>query len=167
MVLMMNRGIKTSIIGAGAWGKNVARELGAVSNLVGYVTAGSDRLGWLPRLSIDEILSDPTIKAVAVATPIALLAQFARLALGAQKHVFVEKPLARSAAEAQLLAQAAHMRHLILATGYQFVYHPVYTELKRRLDRESVRRVTLEWRKFGTFVDTIEHVLLILPTIWR
>ncbi len=159
-VLMMNRGIRTSIVGVGAWGKNVARELSAVSDLAGYVSARPDRLGWLPRLSIDEILSDPTIKAVAVVTPIALLSQFARLALNAEKHVFVEKPLARTAAEAQVLAEAAQMRHLILATGYQFVYHPVYTELKRRLDRESVRRVTLEWRKFGTFVDTIEHVLL-------
>jgi predicted dehydrogenase len=157
---MTDATIKTAIVGVGAWGKNVARELAAVSQLAGYASAGVKRLQSLPRLSIDEILGDPAIKAVAVVTPIALLSQFARRALEADKHVFVEKPVARAAAEARALAETAQARGLALAAGYQFLYHPVYKELQRRLAGESVRRVTLEWRKFGTFADTIEHALL-------
>jgi predicted dehydrogenase len=49
---------------------------------------------------MEEMLRDPSIAAVAIATPIPLLAGFAQAALQAGKHVFVEKPLAETAAQA-------------------------------------------------------------------
>jgi predicted dehydrogenase len=164
----MSETIKTAIVGIGAWGKNVARELNAVSELAAYVSKNpssgkawlAEHLPSLRRSTIDQVLRDPTIGAVAIATPIALLSEFTRAVLEAGKHAFVEKPLATSAAEACRLANIAEARNLILATGYVFLYHPAYRELKRRLDVTAVRSVTLRWRKFGTFAEPIEQNLL-------
>src|SRR5262249_40115336 len=96
----------------------------------------------------------------AIVTPIGLLAEFARAVLEAKKHAFVEKPLAKSADEARDLANIASKRNLVLAVGYLFIYHPIYRELKRRLDVDAVRRISFEWRKFGTFVEPVEQTLL-------
>jgi len=164
----MHEPVKTAIVCIGAWGKNVARELAAASKLAACVHKGApssqiwlaDHLPSACRSAFDEVLADPTIKGVAIVTPIELLAGFARAVLDAKKHAFVEKPLAKSAGEARDLANIASMRNLILAVGYLFIYHPVYRELKRRLDVDDVRRVTLEWSKFGTFVEPVERNLL-------
>jgi predicted dehydrogenase len=164
----MHEPVKTAIVGVGAWGKNVARELAAASDLAACVYKGApssqmwlaDHLPSTRPLAIDQVLADPTIKGVAIVTPIGLLAEFARAVLEANKHAFVEKPLAKSAGEARGLANIASKRNLILTVGYLFVYHPIYRELKRRLDVGAVRRVTLRWRKFGTFVEPVEQTLL-------
>jgi len=163
----MRQDIKTAIIGVGLWGRNIARELDGGSSLAGFVSSKTSQQEFhaahglnLPRLTIDEVLLDPTIVAVAIATPIPLLAGFARAALEAGKHVFVEKPIAETAVEAQSIADAAGSRGLVLVTGYVFLYHPVCGELRRRLDPSTVRRVTLHWDKFGTFAEPIEQTLL-------
>ena len=58
--------------------------------------------------SYDEVLADPGVAAVAIATPAATHFDLVRSALEAGKHVMVEKPLTPSAAEAEKLAALAH-----------------------------------------------------------
>ena len=160
--------IRTGIVGLGNWGKNVARELNAASELVAFASKGhsgheswlSEHLPAVRRTTLDTLLNDQTIQAIAIATPIPFLSDLAHAALSAGKHTFVEKPLASSAEVAELLAALARRRDLILLAGYVFLYHPVYLELKRRADLQSVRAVRLEWRKFGTFAEPIEQSLL-------
>jgi predicted dehydrogenase len=160
--------MKTALIGAGRWGRNVARALEAASELAAYAgRPGGGPNPWfaehLPaarHASLEEIARDPALKAVAIATPIATHAAIARTMLEAGKHVLVEKPLAQAAAEAQRLSELAASRGLVLVTGYQFLFHPVYGELKRRLDPRRVRSVALTWRKYGTFEEPIEWNLL-------
>ena len=108
----------------------------------------------------DEIMGDPAIQAIAIRMPIPLLSMFADAALRAGKHAFAEKPLAQSSETADLLADLARQRGLVLSAGYVFLYHPVYIELKRRVKLQSIRSIKLEWRKFGTFAEPIEQSLL-------
>ena len=164
----MPRKVRSGIIGLGNWGKNVARELDAASDLVAIATrSSSGHEAWLAehlpgvrRTTSERIVEDDTIEAVAIVTPIPVLSKLAHTALSAGKHTFVEKPLAQSSEAAELLADLAAQRGLILAAGYVFLYHPVYLELKRRVQFQAVRAVKLEWRKFGTFVEPIEQSLL-------
>src|SRR4051812_49257321 len=128
----MREDIKTAIIGVGPWGRNIARELDGVSSLAGFVSRKTSQQEFnaacglnLPRLTMDQVLGDPAIVAIAIATPIPLLAGFARAALEAGKHVFVEKPLAETAVQARSVADRAVSRGLILITGYVFLFHPV------------------------------------------
>ena len=165
--IFMREDIRTAIIGVGAWGRHTARELDAASRLTGFVSRKTSQQEFhaahgrnLQRLTIEEVLLDPAIVAVAIATPISLLAGFARAALEAGKHVLVEKPLAQTAVQAQSVADAAALRGLVLVTGYVFLYHQVCSELGRRLDPSRIRRVTLRWDKFGTFAEPIEQTLL-------
>ena len=160
--------IRSAMIGLGSWGKNVARELNAVSDLVAFASrTSSGHEAWLSehlpavrRTTLDGILGDDAIEAIAIVTPIPLLSTFADAALRAGKHTFVEKPLAQSSETADLLADLAKRRGLVLSAGYVFLYHPVYIELKRRVRLQSIRSIRLEWRKFGTFAEPIEHSLL-------
>ena len=70
------------------------------------------------------MLGDPSIEAVAIATPVGTHYELARAALEAGKHVFVEKPLAASAAEAAELVALARELGLVLMTGHTFLYSP-------------------------------------------
>jgi len=160
--------IRSAIIGLGHWGKNVARELNAASDLVAFASRTSsgheawlsDHLPAVRRATPEEIMGDPAIQAIAIVTPIPLLSTFADAALQAGKHTFVEKPLAQSSETADLLADLSKRRGLVLSAGYVFLYHPVYLELKRRVKLQSIRSIRLEWRKFGTFAEPIEQSLL-------
>ncbi|MGB9368059.1 MAG: Gfo/Idh/MocA family oxidoreductase [Xanthobacteraceae bacterium] len=160
--------VRSGIIGLGNWGKNVARELHAASDLVAFASrSSSGQEAWLSehlpavrRTTPDGILDDPSIQAIAIVTPIPLLSTFAHAALEAGKHTFVEKPLAQSSEIAGKLADLAMRRGLIFSAGYVFLYHPVYMELKRRVKLQSIRNIKLEWRKFGTFTESIEQSLL-------
>jgi predicted dehydrogenase len=160
--------VRTGIIGLGSWGKNVARELNAASDLVAFASKTpsgheawlSEHLPGVRRTTLDGIMGDPAIQAIAIVTPIPLLSAFADAALRAGKHTFVEKPLAQSSETADLLADLAKRRGLVLSAGYVFLYHPVYMELKRRAKLQSIRTIRFEWRKFGTFAEPIEQSLL-------
>jgi predicted dehydrogenase len=164
----MPEDLRTAIVGVGAWGRNVARELSRTSSLAAFVSSKTSeeelqavdtRLD-VPRRTMEQVLRDPGIAALAIATPIPLLSRLARAALESGKHVLVEKPLSKSAADARAVADMASSRGLVLTTGYIFIYHPVCTELERRLDMLRVRGVTLRWSKYGTFAEPIEQALL-------
>ena len=164
----MSERLPTALIGVGRWGRNIATQLHASSAFTAYASrpgAGpnawmAEHVGGARHATVEEICADPAICAVAVATPMATHARLARRLLEAGKHVFVEKPLAPTSAEASDLAALAAARGLVLATGYQFLFHPVYAELKRRIDAHALRRATFTWRKYGTFGEPIESNLL-------
>lgn len=157
----MNNPIKTALIGAGRWGTNIARELHVQSDFVSFATKQSSPTFFkAAHKTVEEILADTSISAVAITTPIATHAEMTRRALEAGKHVFCEKTLADSSAEAFALAALATKKNLILVTGYIFLYHPAYQELKRILATEKAVRVECAWKKHGTFTEAIETNLL-------
>ena len=65
----------------------------------------------------EELLEDPEVEAVVVATPVVTHAELARRALLAGKHVFVEKPMALGAEDAEELVALAEERGLVLMPG--------------------------------------------------
>lgn len=79
-----------------------------------------------------DVLGDPLVKAVVIATPAETHARIASAALAAGKHVFVEKPLALNYREGLGLVQQATAAGLVLMVGHILEYHPAVVELIRR-----------------------------------
>jgi scyllo-inositol 2-dehydrogenase (NADP+) len=80
--------------------------------------------------SADDLIADPTVEAVVILTPIALNAPLARKTLEAGKHAIVEKPLARSVAEAREVIAAAHEGGPILHILEQHVHKPLVATIR-------------------------------------
>jgi predicted dehydrogenase len=80
---------------------------------------------------LDELLSDPELDAVAIATPVPTHGELAARALQAGKHCFVEKPLAQSVAEAERAVAAARQSGRVLMVGHLLEYHPGVQKLKQ------------------------------------
>jgi len=124
--------IQVGVIGCGYWGPNLVRNFqeSAATEMVAVSDLDSERLAQVRRqrpglrVTTDyaEILSDPGIDAVAVATPVSSHFEIAMRALRAGKHVLVEKPLAANAEQAARLVEEADRRGLVLMVDHTFVY---------------------------------------------
>ncbi|MBC7318737.1 Gfo/Idh/MocA family oxidoreductase, partial [Candidatus Bipolaricaulota bacterium] len=132
--------MKVGLIGAGQWGKNIARvlyELGALGGIAELRPDVQKELQSLyPSVPIytdyrDLLATD--IPAVAIATPAATHAVLVREALRAGKHVFVEKPLAFTKAEAEELVALAHRTGKVLMVGHLLLYQPAIQWIKEFL----------------------------------
>ena len=84
----------------------------------------------------DALAAHPAAEAVFIVTPAAFHAQYIREALAAGKHVWVEKPLTYSYAEAQELAKLAAKHKRAVVVGNQYQYHPLERQLQRVLAEE-------------------------------
>ena len=83
---------------------------------------------------LDEVLSDETLDAVAIATPAATHADLARRCLEAQKHVLVQQPLALDAVSARLLVDLAERRQRRLTVANPTLYEPAMRKLKELIE---------------------------------
>ena len=126
---------KVAAIGCGQWGRNIVRNLSqlgalsAISDLCDNTASEFASRYEVPARRFEELLEDYDIEAVAIATPAALHAVHTRKALEAGKHVFVEKPLAMSVPDGQLLSNIARDRQRVLMVGHVLRYHPVVRKL--------------------------------------
>lgn len=124
--------IGVAVVGYGYWGPNLVRNFCSTpgTRLIAVCDLQKDRLAAMqaryPSVAItddfDEILRDPRIDAIAIATPVSTHFRLAMRALMAGKHVFVEKPIASTADEAQRLVDEAARRRLVLAVDHTFVH---------------------------------------------
>ncbi len=162
----MNR---VAVIGVGRWGRQLLRVLSGRCHVPVCCHQGDPAArAWLAeqyprvRLTADyaEVLRDATLDAVVIATPIATHATLARQALEAGKHVFVEKPLATSSAEARRLEATAKARGRALFVGHIFLHHPILERLRRRLADDPARYASMTWLKLGTFEEELFWNLL-------
>src|SRR3954454_9350965 len=126
--------IGIGVIGYGYWGPNLARCL-AETNGCRLVAIADSSAGSLARagkrhpsvqLMSDwqELLANPDVDAVAVATPVRTHYEIARAALAAGRHVLLEKPMTETSEQAQRLVSLAAQRNLTLMVGHTFVYSP-------------------------------------------
>ena len=135
--------VRVAVVGLGYWGPNLVRNLHEHPNadLVAVCDRREDALtkiaGRYPALrlmtALDEVLASDDIEAVAIATPVSTHHPIAAAALAAGKHVFVEKPLARSTDEALDLARLADLNDRLLMPGHTFLYSPPVTCIRERL----------------------------------
>jgi predicted dehydrogenase len=126
--------VRVAVVGLGYWGPNLVRNLHEVESaeVVAVCDPRPAPLEAIARRypavrrtsSYDELLADPEIDAIAVATPVSTHSALARGALEAGKHVFVEKPLAASSEEALDLIERARELGLVLMPGHTFLYSP-------------------------------------------
>jgi predicted dehydrogenase len=132
--------IRLGVIGYGYWGPNLARAAAEadstqIAGIADLSAAARDRAGRRhpsARLFADwhEMLADPAVDAVMIATPVATHFEIALAALRAGKHVLVEKPMADAAANAALLIEEAAKRTLTLMVDHTFVYTPAVRALR-------------------------------------
>lgn len=136
----MNTRKNIAVIGAGYWGPNLARNFAASEdwNLAAVCDLDLDRarrvadgVGGAPvTASLDALLADPLVDAVAIATPARTHHPIVMAALDAGKHVIVEKPLADSrAAGAAMVARAAE-RGLVLMADHTYCYTPAVLKIR-------------------------------------
>lgn len=139
---MTNNGtapIRIAQVGYGYWGPNLARNFVQTpgAELAYVVDANQEALARVQSLygcqttpDLSVALADPTVTAVAIATPARSHFALVKRALGAGKHVFVEKPLAMSTAEARELIAFADEVGLTLMVGHVFEYNPAVRFIK-------------------------------------
>lgn len=131
--------INIALVGCGHWGRNLARnfaELGVLGAVCDGNAAAAQEQSVeydVPVRSLDEILQDQAIDALAFATPARTHARLAHQALAAGKHVFVEKPLALDTNEARTVIDAAVGYDRTLMVGHLLHYHPLFRALKEQL----------------------------------
>ncbi len=133
-----SNGITVAVAGSGFWGKNLVRnfaQLGALhticdtepETLAGF-GASYPEVRLTARLA--DILDDPQVDAVVLATPAETHHKLARLALLSGKDVFVEKPMALHAEEAEELVSLAVELDRVLMVGHLLHYHPAVAKIR-------------------------------------
>jgi predicted dehydrogenase len=130
----MNEHIRLAVVGLGYWGPNLVRaahdvEGAEVAWICDLDEKALDKIGRrFPAArrttDLDQVLDDPSVDAVLIATPVSTHFPLASRALEAGKHVFVEKPLAASTVEASGLEALAKVKDLVLMPGHTFLYSP-------------------------------------------
>jgi predicted dehydrogenase len=167
---MKNTDVNVAVVGIGKWGKNILREFNTRATVTKAVYSGSaETKEFLTKeyphihqtTSFDEILTDPSLHIIAIATPIATHYELVKKALWAGKNVFCEKPLATSAHEVTELIALAKEKNLSLFVGYQFTKHDVFEKIKEIAQNEKIEKMRFEWNKFGTFKEDISWNLLV------
>lgn len=132
----MNRRINIALVGAGYWGKNLARNLSGLKVLHSICDANSQIASSLaeqfsvPTLSYDQILQDKTVEAVMIATSASSHFVLAKAALEAGKQVFIEKPFTLNLKDARELCELANRMKKKIMVGHLLHYHPAFIKLK-------------------------------------
>jgi predicted dehydrogenase len=137
------------VAGLGKWGPNLARNFADVSDLTWLCDVRDDtRASFAARYpgttltaSFEDLLEDPTLDAVVIATPVPTHYILAKQALEAGKHVLVEKPPAMRAGEMEELVDLARDRNRVLMPGHLLLYHPGVRALKDLIDRGELGEV--------------------------
>jgi predicted dehydrogenase len=128
------RPVRVAVVGLGYWGPNLVRNLQELdcTDVVAVCDMRKDRRDLIGKRypavrlceDVDAVLRADDVDALAIATPVSTHFELAVAALEAGKHVFVEKPLAASSAEALELVRLASERGLVLMPGHTFLYSP-------------------------------------------
>ncbi|MGI8509526.1 MAG: Gfo/Idh/MocA family protein, partial [Gemmatimonadaceae bacterium] len=132
------------VIGCGYWGPNLIRNFSALPDAEVRIVCdfSADRLAHMQRLypgvaitqDPQAVIDDPRVDAVVIATPVRYHFALARQALEANKHTFVEKPMASTVAECAELNALAEARGLTLMVGHTFLYSQVVRKIKEIVD---------------------------------
>jgi predicted dehydrogenase len=141
-----------AIVGYGYWGPKLTRNF-LQNGSFGSVAVCEEDPARLRRAlrenpkaraaqSFKQVLADPGIAAVALATPVASHFPLALQALKAGKHVLVEKPLATSSAHASALVRAAKKAKRVLMVDHTFVYHPAIQKIGALIEAGELGALT-------------------------
>lgn len=124
--------VNIGIIGYGYWGPNLVRNF-AESNgarIAAVADLDKKKLETVQKryptvkvtTNFQELLQDPSIDAIAIATPVSTHFEFGMAALKAGKHVWIEKPMTETSMQARKLVQEAEARKRVLFVDHTFIY---------------------------------------------
>lgn len=140
--------VKVGIIGYGYWGPNLVRNFFATSNceVKSVADPRTERLLVLAKtypkikgvLKANDIIFDPEIDAVIIATPVSTHFNIAKKSLEEGKHVLLEKPMASSVKEAQVLIELAMKKNLILMVDHTYLYTGAVQKMKSLMDQQDL-----------------------------
>lgn len=133
--------INIGVAGAGAWGRNLLRNVASVPETALVAVCDPDpealrivRTGY-PSAELheefSELLQNPRLDAVIIATPSHLHFDHARQAIEAGLHALVEKPMCMKSSQANRLISLARQRDRVLMVGHTFLYSNLVVEVKR------------------------------------
>ncbi|MBE0540475.1 MAG: Gfo/Idh/MocA family oxidoreductase [Verrucomicrobia bacterium] len=140
--------IKAGVVGCGYWGPNLIRNLRQSPDcqLKVICDASEQRLRHMQRLhpdvattnNFEDLLKDPELEAVVIATPVRFHFDMAKACLNAGKHVFIEKPMARTVAEGEELVALADRQGLVIMVGHTFLFSPAVRRMKEIIDSGDI-----------------------------
>jgi len=135
--------IRAAIVGLGRWGRSLVSSVTGGSDDVKFVLAYTRTRASAEDFcrdknvpladSYEQILRDPDIDAVVLATPHSQHQAQALAAAAAHKHIFVEKPITLDLASARIVVDAARKAGVVLAVGLARRFHPSLAALRARV----------------------------------
>ena len=136
--------VRIALVGYGYWGPNLLRNYLELSGAwVSWVCDSRPealakvgvRYPAIPTTGdLEQVLADPDVDDMVIATPISTHHPIAKAALEAGKHVFVEKPMTADTAQACELVGLAEEKGLTLMVGHTFVFSPPVRKVKEIID---------------------------------
>ena len=158
-----------ALVGCGYWGKNLCRNFHALGALAAVVDATENGQATARTIAPDElitdnfegILIDDQIQGIALATPAETHAELAIQAMRSGKDVFVEKPMALSISDAELMQKIAHETGRILMVGHLLEFHPAVVKLRELIDTGELGKINYVYSNRLNFgkVRTEENAL--------
>jgi predicted dehydrogenase len=173
--------LRVAVVGFGYWGPNLVRNVVSAQGLElaalcerhpVRANAFSQRHPDIPvATDFDQMLLDPTIDAVIVATPPSTHYPLCMRALQAGKHVLVEKPMAKTGAQSRQLKEIADQRGLVIMPGHTFLYSPAVNKVRELINGDALGEVYFitssrmnlgKYQPDGVVCDLAPHDLSIL-----
>jgi len=147
----MKETTRVGVVGCGYWGPNLIRNLrqSPECELKLICDVSQKRLSHMQRLHpgvattnrFEDLLNGADLDAIVIATPVHSHYEMARACLSAGKHVFIEKPMARTEAEAEELVAFAEHKGLVLMVGHTFLFSPAVRRMKEIIDAGDIGEV--------------------------
>lgn len=140
--------ISIAVVGYGYWGKNLVRNFYNTPDCALHTVVDADlsKLGALikayPTAQVtaqyQDVLNNPAIEAIVLATPVFSHYKLAKAALMAGKHVMVEKPMTATVAEAEELIALAQLKKLVLMPDHTFLYTGAVQKMRQLIVAQEI-----------------------------
>lgn len=162
--------LQTALIGVGAWGKVLAKAAGQSQTIefAACVGRNPERLAafardtGIPARDVDAVLADTTIQAVALALPNEMHLEFARRAAAAGKHIYIEKPIANTMADALAVAALEEAHDVRIVVGHCARLLTGVRAIRAAIDGGKLGKVSQIEANFSN-----DRGLRITPQDWR
>jgi predicted dehydrogenase len=136
--------LRIGVIGYGYWGPNIVRNFSSATGSEVRMVCDMNQQTLkkvkkaYPQINvtdnIDELIKNPEVDAIAIATPVFTHHDLAKKALEAGKSVFLEKPFTYTVAEAEDLVELAAKKNLKLMVDHTFLYTGAVQKIRQLID---------------------------------
>jgi len=143
--------VNIGIIGYGYWGPNLVRNFAETTgaNVAAIADLDTSKLELVGRrypgvyrtTEFQDLLKDPKIDAIAVATPVTTHFELGMAALRAGKHLWLEKPMAETSLQSRKLVEEAERRQRVLIVDHTFIYTAAVRKMAEIIRAEELGRV--------------------------